>query len=134
MAMEPAGADRNAVFSRCARDGLVLGVVSGTAAAPVLGTIVGAVVGVILAIPVALVAGAAIASSVGASGAEQSFRRRVDVVFAVLGIGTAALAVGWISLDPLVGPWPALAMFAVVAIGLLVLRPRLQRLTAPPAG
>jgi hypothetical protein len=129
--MEPAGRDPNAVFSRCVRAGLLLGVitgaVSGTVAAPVLGTIVGAVVGLCAGIPVALVAGAAIARSVRSPGTEAAYRRRVDVTFVVLGVATAALAIGWISLDPLVGPGPALAMLATVVVGLLVLRPRLRR-------
>jgi hypothetical protein len=67
MAMELAGVDRNVVFGRRVRSGLVLGLVtgagSGTAAAPVLGTFVGAVVGLCLAIPISLVAAAAIARS-----------------------------------------------------------------------
>ena len=130
--------DQNAVFSRCVRDGLILGVVtgaaSGTMAAPVLGTIVGLFVGLVLAIPVSLVAGAVIARSVRSPGTVPAFRRRVDVTFAVLAIGTAALAVGWISLEALVGPWPALTMLVTVVVGLLIVRPRLHRLASASAG
>lgn len=136
--MELAGVDRNVVFGRCVRAGLVLGLVtgaaSGTTAAPVLGTFVGALVGFCLAVPVSLVAAAAIAHSVHASGTVQAFRRRIDVTFAVLGAATAALAVGWISLRALVGPWPALTMLATVVVGLLIVRPRLYRLAPAPAG
>ncbi len=130
-APRPAGADRNRVFSLCVRDGIILGavtgMVSGTAAAPVLGTILGAIVGLCLAVPVALVAATAIARSVRPTGTVQSFRRRVDLTFVVLGAGTTLLAAGWISLDPLVGPWPALAMLVTVVVGLAVIRPRLHR-------
>lgn len=91
-------------------------------------------VGFCLAVPVSLVAAAAIAHSVHASGTVQAFRRRIDVTFAVLGAATAALAVGWISLRALVGPWPALTMLATVVVGLLIVRPRLYRLAPAPAG
>jgi hypothetical protein len=132
--MDLTGVDRNAVFGECVRDGLVLGVVtgaaSGTAAAPVLGTIVGVLVGFCLAIPVSLIAAAAIAGSLRPSGTVQAFRRRVDVTLAVLGIGTAALAVGWISLGALVGPWPGLAMLVTVVVGLCIVRARLHRLAS----
>lgn len=123
--------DRNQMFGRCMRDGMILGVatgvVSGTVAAPVLGTIVGGVVGLFLAVPVSLIAAAAIAASVRPDGTAPAFRRRVDVTFAVLGLATAALAAGWISLDPLVGPGPAIAMFVTVVVGLLVVRRGLRR-------
>ncbi|MGZ8766403.1 MAG: hypothetical protein ACXW2C_12015, partial [Acidimicrobiia bacterium] len=93
--------DRNVVFGRCVRAGLVVGLVagaaSGTVAFPVLGTFVGALVGFGLAVPVSLAAATAIANSVHATGTVQGFRRRIDVTFAVLAAATAALAVGWIS-------------------------------------
>lgn len=136
--MELAGVDRNVVVGQCVRDGLILGIVtgaaSGTAAAPVLGTFVGAVVGLCLAIPISLVAAAAIARSVRPSATVQAFRRRVDVTFAVLAAGTAALAVGWISLEALVGAWPAVTMLVTVVVGLLIVRRRLHRLASAPAG
>ena len=69
-----------------------------------------------------------------ASGTVQAYRRRIDVTFAVLAAATAALAVGWISLRALVGPWPALTMLVTVVIGLLVVRPRLFRLAPAPTG
>jgi hypothetical protein len=37
-------------------------------------------------------------------------------------------------LRALVGPWPALAMFATVVIGLIIVRPRLYRLAPEPPG
>lgn len=133
MATERAGVGKNAVLSQCVRDGIVLGAVagaaSGTAAAPVLGTIVGLVVGVVLAIPFSLIAGAAIAASVRESGTVRAYRRRVDVTLTVLAAGTALLAIGWISLDPLVGPSPAIAMLVAVVIGLAIVRRRLLRLS-----
>jgi hypothetical protein len=136
MGVESGGVDRSAVFNQCVRDGLLLGVVigaaSGTAAAPVLGTIIGAVVGLVLAIPVALLVAAVIAAAAQPPGTVAAFRRRVDVTLAVLWVATAALAVGWISLDPLVGAAPALTMLAVMTLGLLLVRRRLRRL-APTA-
>ncbi len=137
-ASEPNGTDRNAVLNQCVRDGLVLGAItgaaSGTAAAPVLGTIIGTFVGLVLAIPVALVVGAVIAQSVRTSGTATSFRRRVDVTLAVLVVATVALAVGWISLDPLVGAAPAVTMLVVVVLGVVFERRRLRRLVAAPEG
>jgi hypothetical protein len=135
--MELEGVDRNLVFGRSFRAGLVLGLVtgaaSGTAAAPVLGTILGAFVGFCLAIPIALVAATAIARSVRPSGTVQEYRRRIDVTFAVLAAGTLALAIGWISLEALVGSGPALTMLGTVVVGLLIVRPRLFRLAPASA-
>ncbi|MEZ5382547.1 MAG: DUF2510 domain-containing protein [Microthrixaceae bacterium] len=118
------------VLGRAVAYGLLIGVVTGTAsgtvAAPVLGTIVGAGVGAFVALPASLIAATFISRSV----ASPHYRRRVDATLLVLGIATAALAIGWISLRPLVGPWPALTMLVVVVAGLLVVRPRLRRLGA----
>jgi hypothetical protein len=132
--VEQAGVERNRLFSRCVRDGLILGVVtglaSGTVAAPVLGTIIGGFVGLVVGVPVALIAGAVIGQSVRDDGSPGDVRRRIDVTFIVLGAATAALAVGWISLDPLVGAGPAVTMFVVVALGLVLVRRGLRRLPA----
>jgi len=136
--MELEGVDRNAVLRECVRDGLILGFVtgaaSGTVSAPVLGTIVGAVVGFFLAIPLTLIAAAAIAGSLQPSGTVQGLWRRIDVTFAVLATGTAALAIGWISLEALVGAWPAVTMLVVVVVGLVIVRRRLHRLAPEPPG
>jgi hypothetical protein len=138
MTTEAAGLDRNVVFNRCVVDGLVLGTVvgaaSGTAAAPVLGTIIGAFVGLLLAIPVALVVAAVIARAAREPGTVTAYRRRIDVTFVVLAAATALLAIGWISLDPLVGSAPALTMLLVLVLGLLLVRARLRRLAAPAPG
>jgi hypothetical protein len=137
MTTEAPGLDRTVVLNRCVVDGLILGAVvgaaSGTAAAPVLGTIIGAFVGLLIAIPVALLVAAVIARSVREPGNVPRYRRRIDVTFAVLGLATALLTIGWISLDPLVGSAPALTMLVVVVLGLLLVRTRLRRL-APTAG
>jgi hypothetical protein len=136
--MEPAGVDRSVVFNQCVRDGLILGVItgaaSGTAAAPVLGTIIGALVGLVLAVPVSLLVAAAVAPSARAAGNGPSFRRRIDVTFVVFAALVALLAVGWISLDPLVGAAPAITMLVVVVLGLLFERRRLRRLAPAPNG
>jgi hypothetical protein len=136
MRTDLAGVERNEVFGRSVRDGIILGAVtgaaSGTAAAPVLGTILGAAVGFTLAVPIALIAAAVIARGVHPSGTVRAFRRRVDVTFAVLAAGTAALAVGWISLEALVGAAPAVTMLVTVVVGLAIIRPRLLRLVATP--
>jgi hypothetical protein len=107
--------------------GVVTGAASGTVAAPVLGTIIGAGAGAFVAVPASLIAATFISRSV----ASPRYRRRVDATLLVLGAGTALLAIGWISLRALVGPWPALTMLAVVVVGLLVVRPRLHRLGGP---
>ena len=134
--MDSAGMDRSVVFNQCVRDGLILGVItgvaSGTAAAPVLGTIVGALVGLVLAVPVALIVAAAVAPPARAPRTAPAFRRRIDVTFAVLALLVAALAVGWISLDPLVGAAPAVTMLVVVVLGLLFERRRLRRVAPAP--
>lgn len=132
MTTEAAGLDWNVVFNRCVLDGLILGTVvgaaSGTAAAPVLGTIIGAVVGLVVAIPVALIVATVIARAARGPGTVREYRRRIDLTFVLLAVATAALAIGWISLDPLVGSAPALTMLAVVVLGLLLERSRLRRL------
>lgn len=136
--MESAGVDRSVVFNQCVRDGLILGVItgaaSGTAAAPVLGTILGALLGLVLAVPVSLVVAAAVAPPARDPGTAQAFRRRIDVTFGVFALLVAALAVGWISLDPLVGAAPAITMLVVVVLGLLFERRRLRRLAPVPNG
>jgi hypothetical protein len=104
--------------------GAVTGAASGTVAAPVLGTIIGAIVGSVVAVPIASVAALVLYHSAGSP----RFGRRVDLTLLILGVGTALLAIGWISLRALVGPWPALTMLAVVVIGLALVRPRLHRL------
>jgi hypothetical protein len=138
MGTEAAGVDRNVVFNRCVVDGLVLGTIvgaaSGTAAAPVLGTIIGAFVGLLIAIPVALIVAAVIARSAREPGSVRAYRRRIDVTLIVLAAAAALLAIGWISLDPLVGAAPALTMLAVIVLGLLLVRARLRRLCAPTLG
>lgn len=127
-ATQPRPLDPNRVLGLCFVYGLLIGAVagaaSGTVAAPVIGTIIGTILGTIVAVPVSLVAATAISRSVGSPG----YRRRVDVTLLVLGIATAGLAVGWISLRALVGPWPAVTMLVVVLAGLLLVR---QRLSAP---
>jgi hypothetical protein len=133
--VELTGVERSAVFGECVRDGLILGVVtgavSGTVAAPVIGTILGALFGFVVAIPVALIVAAAISGAVVPSATVESFRRRVDVTFAIFAVAIAALAIGWISLEALVGAWPAIAMFVVVVVGLLIIRRRLHKLASP---
>ncbi len=108
--------------------GTVTGAVTGTVAAPVIGTMIGAIVGVVAAVPVALIAATVISRSVGSP----KYRRRADATLLVLGLATAVLAIGWISLRALVGPWPALTMLAIVIIGVLVVRPRRHRLGRAP--
>lgn len=131
-ATAPPRPDANRVLLYCLLYGLGLGTVagaaSGTAAAPVLGTMLGAFVGALVGTPVALVAAVVVSRSVGTP----QYAQRVDVTLLVLGIATALLAVGWISLRALVGPWPALTMLAVIVAGLIVVRPRLHRLGADP--
>jgi hypothetical protein len=132
------GADAGQVFVAAMLYGLglatITGAVSGTVAAPVLGTILGAIFGASVGLPISLVAGAVIAAPLRRAAAATAYRRRVDVTLIVLGLATAALAAGWISLRALVGPWPALTMLAVVVIGLLVVRPRLQKMGPPAEG
>lgn len=132
----PPANDAGRAFNQALLHGLVLGIVaglaSGTAAAPVLGTVVGAVVGAVLALPVALLAAWVISAPLRTPGRETAFLRRLDVTLVVLGVATAALAVGWISLEALVGPWPALAMLVVVVAGLVAVRFRLRRLVPAP--
>lgn len=127
-ANRPQPADPNRVLGLCLLYGLLIGATtgaaSGTVAAPVIGTIIGTIVGTMVALPVALIAAAVISRSV----ASPAYRRRVDVTLLTLGVATAVLAVGWISLRALVGPWPALTMLVVVVVGLLLVRPRLHRL------
>ncbi len=135
--MDLTGVERNAVFGTCVRDGIILGVVtgavSGTAAAPVLGTILGALFGFCVAIPVALILAAAISRAVVPSATVESFFRRIDITFGIFAAAIAALAVGWISLDALVGAWPAVTMFLVVVVGLVLIRRRLHKLASPSA-
>ena len=109
--------------------GAVTGAVSGTVAFPVIGTILGVLLGAVAAVPAALAAGYAISRAVGTP----DYQRRVDLTLLVLGVLTAALAIGWISLRALVGPWPAIAMLATVVAGLLLVRPRLHGLASPPS-
>ena len=133
-AMPSPATDAGGAFGQAMLYGLALGTVagiaSGTAAAPVIGTVLGAFAGAALATPVSLLAAWAISAPLRQPGDEHAYRRRLDVTLVVLGVATLALAIGWISLEPLVGPWPALAMLVVVVAGLVVARLRLRRLVS----
>jgi hypothetical protein len=130
--------ERNPLVNECVRDGLLLGLItgaaSGTAAAPVIGTIIGAIAGVVFAIPVALILAGVIGAAARPPGTAGTVRRRIDVTFGVFALLVALLAVGWISLEPLVGAAPAITMLVVIVLGLLLVRMRLRRLIAAPAG
>ena len=113
--------------------GVLAGIASGTAGAPVVGTVIGPFVGLAIAVPVSLLTAAVIALSARPPVTAKAYQRRVDVTLVILAIATAAVAAAWINLRPLVGPWPAIAMLAVVLVCLVGVRPLLRRLV-PPQG
>jgi hypothetical protein len=120
------------VFGRTFAYGLVIaavaGAASGTAGFPLVGTILGGLVGLAVGIPVSLVVATVIALSARPSVTAKTYRRSVDVTLLVLAAATTALAVVWINQHALTGPWPPLAMLAVVVIGLVGTRPLLRRM------